>query len=143
MPLVKVLDYRHNQWKEFMNILDGEEIYINKNRKYMAKVQVWMYPDDETANAELVRFISLNKIVDTQWTDFWNDRDMIDFRFFGMDDPGQWFGGMMGVQLTTEDGLCVIFASWITEEYRKEFGEYFNRVMDAFTLMTKPSDMKL
>lgn len=105
----------------------------------MARVKVWMYPDDTTANAEMVKYIATNKIVDTQWTDFWNDRDVIDFTYYGMDDPGEWYGGMMGVQFTNDKGETVIFASWIDPDYEKEFGDYFDRVMDAFTLLSRPA----
>lgn len=104
----------------------------------MENVKVWMYPNDETANAELVRYIATNTIVDTRWTDFWNDRDVIDFTYYGMDDPGDWYGGMMGVQLTNADGERVIFASWVDPDYEKEFGDYFERVMSAFSLLSKP-----
>ena len=105
----------------------------------MANVKVWMYPDDTTANAEMVKYIASNRIVDTRWTDFWNDRDVIDFTFYGMDDPGEWYGGMMGVQLTNDRGDRIIFASWVDPEYEKEFGDYFDRVMDAFALLFRPA----
>lgn len=103
----------------------------------MKNVKVWIYPDDATANSEMVKYIASNKIVDTQWTYFWNDRDVIDFTFYGMDDPGEWYGGMMGVQLTNDKGECVIFASWINPE-DDGFGEYFDKVMEAFLLFSKP-----
>ncbi len=104
----------------------------------MANVKVWMYPDDATANAEMVKYIASNRIVGTLWTDFWNDRDVIDFTFYGMDDPGEWYGGMMGVQLTNDKGERVIFASWVDPDYEAEFGDYFDRVMSAFKLFSKP-----
>ena len=106
----------------------------------MKKVKVWMYPDDNTANAEMVKYIANNKIVDTRWTDFWADRDVIDFTYYGMSDPGEWYGGMMGVQLTNDEGEQVIFASWVDPDYEEKFGEYFDKVMDAFMLLSKPKD---
>lgn len=97
------------------------------------KIKVWFYPDDNSANAAMVQYISSHTIVDTQWTDFWNDRGDLDFSFIGMDDPGDWYGGMMGVQLTADSGECVIFASWIDpDDCADESDEYFDRLMMAF-----------
>lgn len=107
------------------------------NMETVNKVRVRMYPDEETSNRELVKYISNNRIIDTRWTDFWCDRDVIDFEFIGIPEPEDWYGGMMGVQLTNDKGERVIFASWFEETDDTEFDEYFDRVMDAFTLMSK------
>lgn len=94
-----------------------------------------MYPDDETANAAIVYYIASHNIVDTQWTDFWNDSFDMDFTYIGMPNPGDWYGGMMGVQLTADTGECVIFASWVNpDDDDRDDDAYMKKVMNAFVM---------
>lgn len=106
------------------------------------KRQLWMFPDERTCNAEIVRFIASHNIVKTNYTQFFCDRENTDIQFYEMDDPGDWYGSMMGVVFETSDGLSVQFGSWFDEEYYREEGEYIQRILDAFTLLTPP-DQKL
>lgn len=102
------------------------------------KTQLWMFPDETTCNAEIVRFIASNNIVRTRWKELVYDRDNIDFHFYEMEDPGEWYGSMMGVEFETEVGLVVQFAAWFDEEYYQNEGEYLQKVMDAFMLLNLP-----
>lgn len=108
----------------------------------MIKTKVWMYPDDNSANAAIVKYIRENRIVKTDWIDFWNDREILNFSFFGMKDPKEWFGSMSGVELTNADGECIIFASWFTPFYGMEFEDCLNKVVDAVTLFSPNDDFR-
>lgn len=99
------------------------------------KVKVFLYKDKADADAALVEYISKNTIIDTRWTDFWNDRDVIDFSFFGMPDPEEWYGPIDGVQLTNVDGERIIFASWFPEDTVEE-DEYLDRIMEGIFLLS-------
>ena len=100
----------------------------------MENIKVWMYPDEASANSAMVDFIKHNKITGTESIDFYNDPYVLDFEFFNMEDPGNWYGTLPGVMLTDISGRKVIFASWFSPFYDMKFEDYLAKVVKAVTL---------
>lgn len=109
--------------------------------KETTKPQLWMFPDEKTCNAEIVRFIASHDIISTDYKDFYCDREGLDMQFFEMDDPGEWYGTMVGVHFITAEGLEVYFGSWFDEEYYINEGEYIQSILDAMFMLTPPNEL--
>jgi len=115
---------------------------MGKNDNKEKKCHAYLYATEEMYNAAVVDFIANHNVKKVTYTNIYNDPWLYDFKFFGMEGPVEWYGSIYGPLFITDEDEYYHLGPWFESKYSIEENDYFERVMEAFELLTPRSDME-